>query len=65
MESFFGVSYPTVKNRLNRISAQLPLAEVVSNPPRPAHELLSALERGELTVNDVLSRLRSTHAGHD
>src|ERR1700704_4948753 len=28
MEKFFGVSYPTIKNRLNRIGAVLPFAEV-------------------------------------
>src|SRR5215831_1176085 len=28
MEKFFGVSYPTIKNRLNRIGAQLPFAEI-------------------------------------
>src|SRR5437762_5966057 len=28
MEKFFGVSYPTIKNRLNRIGSQLPLAEI-------------------------------------
>src|SRR5436305_15146368 len=33
MEKFFGVSYPTIKNRLNRIGAQLPFAEV--DPPLP------------------------------
>ena len=27
MEKFFGVSYPTIKNRLNRIGALLPFAE--------------------------------------
>jgi len=31
MEKFFGVSYPTIKNRLNRIGARLPFAEV--EPP--------------------------------
>jgi hypothetical protein len=61
MEKFFGVSYPTIKNRLNRIGAQLPFAEI--DPPadeeRPSRsELLSRLERGELTVNDVLARLQ-------
>jgi hypothetical protein len=61
MEAFFGVSYPTIKNRLNKIGAQLPLAEVEppAEPPRAdAGELLSRLERGELTVNDVLRRLQ-------
>src|SRR5678809_1324528 len=28
MEKFFGVSYPTIKNRLNRIGARLPFAEI-------------------------------------
>lgn len=65
MESVFGVSYPTIKNRLNRIGARLPLAEVVPPQRRSADELLAALERGELTVTDVLSQLRSAHAGND
>jgi hypothetical protein len=61
MEKFFGVSYPTIKNRLNRIGAQLPFAEI--DPPdegdRPAaSDLLTRLERGEMTVNDVLSQLQ-------
>jgi hypothetical protein len=61
MEKFFGVSYPTIKNRLNRIGAQLPFAEI--DPPaddeRPTRsELLSRLERGELSVNEVLARLQ-------
>jgi hypothetical protein len=46
---------------LNRIGGQLPFAEI--DPPaeeeRPTRsELLSRLERGELTVNDVLARLQ-------
>src|SRR5229473_360638 len=60
MEKFFGVSYPTIKNRLNRIGAQLPFAEVEppADPPRPSTgELLARLERGEMTVKDVLHRL--------
>src|SRR3979411_3141789 len=61
MEQFFGVSYPTIKNRLNRIGALLPFAEI--DPPadaeRPtASELLARLERGEMSVNDVLQQLR-------
>jgi hypothetical protein len=61
MEQFFGVSYPTIKNRLNRIGALLPFAEV--DPPgeaaRPTtSELLARLERGELSVTNVLQQLR-------
>src|SRR5256885_1793802 len=33
MEAFFGVSYPTIKNRLNRLSEQIPFPEVQA-PPR-------------------------------
>src|SRR6266852_3932792 len=60
MEKFFGVSYPTIKNRLNRIGALLPFAEVEppSETERPStSELLTRLERGESTVDDVLSQL--------
>ncbi len=64
MEKFFGVSYPTIKNRLNRIGAQLPFAEIApeSEPEHPAvtpaGELLSQLERGTLTVDEVVRQLR-------
>ena len=74
MEQFFGVSYPTIKNRLNRIGALLPFAEIeqaeetpaAENPAtetaasRPsASELLTRLERGETTVKDVLAQLQT------
>src|SRR5262245_24873777 len=60
MEKFFGVSYPTIKNRLNRIGALLPFAEIDPDPvraPSPsASDLLTRLERGEMNVNDVLDQ---------
>ena len=62
MEKFFGVSYPTIKNRLNRIGALMPFAEIApdAEPARPAAgELLSSLERGEVSVKDVLAQLQS------
>jgi hypothetical protein len=62
MEQSFGVSYPTIKNRLNRISAQLPFAQIEPAPPdagRPTtHELLTRLERGEMSVQDVVRTLK-------
>jgi len=64
MEKFFGVSYPTIKNRLNRIGALLPFAEIEPAPDRPATtssgELLSQLERGTLSVDEVLRQLRQS-----
>src|SRR5438128_6988256 len=65
MEKFFGVSYPTIKNRLNRIGALLPFAEVDVSPPPSTTDLLSQLERGELTVRDVLAQLRPDHGERD
>ena len=65
MEQFFGVSYPTIKNRLNRIGALLPFAEVDVSPPPSTTDLLSQLERGELTVRDVLAQLRPDHGERD
>jgi hypothetical protein len=64
MEKFFGVSYPTIKNRLNRIGAQLPFAEIdpepEAEPPSASatSELLAQLERGTATVDQVLHQLR-------
>jgi hypothetical protein len=61
MEQLFGVSYPTIKNRLNRIGALLPFVEVAPEQepePQSTSELLTRLERGELSVEEVLNQLR-------
>jgi hypothetical protein len=68
MEKFFGVSYPTIKNRLNRIGAQLPFMEVEpASDPEPTrastNELLSKLERGEMSARDVLAELKPPSKG--
>lgn len=57
MEKVFGVSYPTIKNRLNRIAAALPAAEV-NTAPLSTSALLTKLERGEMSVHEVLSELK-------
>ena len=66
MERLFGISYPTVKNRLNRISSQLALVEVVpptSGPdesPAPdtrSADVLNSLESGEIDVEEAVRRL--------
>lgn len=56
MESLFGISYPTVKNRLNAIAALLPFIDV--NPPSPRAEVLDDLDRGAITVDEALERLK-------
>jgi hypothetical protein len=55
MEELFGISYPTVKNRLNRISARLEFVEI--NPPPSALELLQRLENGEIDVAETVKKL--------
>src|SRR3954471_16773809 len=61
MEQFFGVSYPTIKNRLNRIGALLPFAEVdppASDARTSTSELLSRIERGEISARDAIAQLQ-------
>ena len=54
MERVFGVSYPTIKARLNRIGEQLEFVE--TNPAPSRMEILERLRRGEITA-DVAVRL--------
>ena len=50
----FGVSYPTVKNRLNAIAAQL---DKSLQAPSPREHVLDQLSRGEITVEEALEKL--------
>jgi len=61
MEKAFGVSYPTVKNRLNRIAEQLSMVQVAVQAPAPvgAEDVLTMLERGEISADEAAERLRS------
>jgi hypothetical protein len=56
MEQAFGVSYPTIKNRLNRIAGQLEMARIETVQSRS--ETLAELERGEITVDEALKKLK-------
>jgi hypothetical protein len=55
MEQLFGVSYPTVKNRLSSIAAKLEFVEV--NPPASRLEILERLDRGEITAAEATKML--------
>jgi hypothetical protein len=55
MEEMFGISYPTVKNRLNRIARRLEFVETVE--VSPDEEAIGGLERGEISVDEALRRL--------
>lgn len=62
MEQVFGVSYPTVKARLNRIAGQLEFVDTNPAPLRPQagrHEILDRLERGEISAAEAIRQLEA------
>jgi len=63
MEKYFGVSYPTIKNRLNKIGSQLSFVEIEQgsdgeSPAPTRSDVLDRLARGELTVAQALEQLK-------
>jgi hypothetical protein len=56
MEQYFGISYPTVKNRLNRISEKLSFVEI--EPVIEKSDVLDQLERGEISAKEAIERLK-------
>jgi hypothetical protein len=57
MERIFGVSYPTIKARLNRIAQRL---EFVDANPEPARaDVLDRLSRGEISAQQAIAELGS------
>jgi hypothetical protein len=57
MEQIFGVSYPTIKARLNRIAASLEFIE--TNPSPSRNEVLDRLSRGEISATDAIRELEA------
>lgn len=58
MEKAFGVSYPTIKNRLNRIADELNLVQVDIEPETSRRDVLDLLESGELSAAEAAERLK-------
>jgi hypothetical protein len=56
MEQAFGVSYPTIKNRLNGIAERLNLVQVQRD--ENVHDVLDQLERGEIDVQEAVERVK-------
>ncbi len=61
MERLFGVSYPTIKSRLNRLNTALDSEWTVqaAAPAVDRGEILDRLERGEITAEQAAEALRS------
>jgi len=55
MEQVFGVSYPTIKARLNRIAAGLSFVE--TDPAPPNRDVLDRLKAGEIDVQAAIREL--------
>jgi hypothetical protein len=55
MEKLFGVSYPTIKNRLNKLGEKLGFVDIQAPDERLV--ILDQLDRGELTVEEAIKRL--------
>ena len=56
MEKMFGVSYPTIKNRLNRITADFDFLDIEAAPAKS--DVLEQLDKGEISVDEALKKLR-------
>src|SRR5579859_7888719 len=57
MEQVFGVSYPTIKARLNRISGQLQFIDTNPSPSRA--EVLERLKNGEISAEQAIAELEA------
>jgi hypothetical protein len=57
MEQTFGVSYPTIKARLNRISGQLRFID--TNPLPSRSDVVERLKNGEITAAEAISELEA------
>lgn len=57
MEQVFGVSYPTIKSRLNRIGNSLEFVE--TNPAPSRTEIVDRLKRGEINAQDAIRGLEA------
>jgi hypothetical protein len=57
MEQVFGVSYPTIKARLNRIASQLEFVDTNPSPSRA--EVLERLQNGEIDAAEAIRALEA------
>ena len=57
MEQVFGVSYPTIKARLNRLAGQLEFVDTNPSPSRA--EVLERLNNGEITAEEAIRVLEA------
>ena len=57
MEQTFGVSYPTIKARLNRLAGQLEFVE--TDPSHSRSEILERLNAGEINATQAIQAIEA------
>ena len=59
MERLFGISYPTVKNRLEKLADRLQMVEFEPAASDDTKDnVLSLLEKGEIAADEAIRRIR-------
>jgi hypothetical protein len=60
MEHLFGISYPTVKSRIEKLASKLKMVESLPSPigNLANDETLTLLEKGEITAEEAVRRLK-------
>jgi hypothetical protein len=56
MEKLFGVSYPSIKNRLNRISKTFDFID--TTPAHAVNDILADLEKGKISFDQAMEELK-------
>jgi hypothetical protein len=59
MERCLGISYPTVKSRMEALLAKLGLSQLQSEAKRRRIEIVEKLERGELHPKEAIALLKA------
>ena len=55
IKEIFGISYPTIKNRIDRIARQFEFVEIVKISTD--EEVIGELERGEISAEETIRKL--------
>lgn len=59
MEKHFGVSYPTIKSRLNKIAGRIDFVDIQTSPGLiDRSDVLDQIEQGELSVDEAINLIK-------
>jgi hypothetical protein len=56
MEALYGVSYPSIKNRLNRLSKAFDFIDIT--PADPTADILEELDKGNISFDQAMEALK-------